>query len=113
MTDLTAECSVRDGVTVVTAKGECDIYAAASLLHLLGPLTTGPLVLDLEGVSFVDRSGLGVLFTSANAATAAGHRMAACGVQEGVRKVFRTSGLDRVLPVRESVEEAVKAVTGG
>jgi anti-sigma B factor antagonist len=49
-----------EGATLVSARGELDIATVPMLQPVLGELT-GPVVLDLRGVSFIDASGLRLL----------------------------------------------------
>ena len=58
------------------------------------------LVLDLEGVPFVDSSGLGLLIATHERATLADVDMAIKGAGPEIQRVFHIAGLDGVLPVR-------------
>jgi anti-sigma B factor antagonist len=58
------------------------------------------LVLDLEGVGFVDSSGLGLLIATHERASRAEVDMAITGAGPEIQRVFTIAGLDGVLPVR-------------
>lgn len=113
MTDLILTSAVRDGVTVIAADGEIDVYTSARLRSFLRPaVEAGPVVVDLEGCGFLDVTGLGVLIGARKLARANGHELAFACTVEKVLQVFRVTGLTRVLTICDSVDEAVKAVLG-
>ena len=71
---LTVEIRQKPGYTLITVAGEVDI-ATAPLLRkrLAGPVASGkPILVDLNAVSFIDASGLGVLASAASRAAAHG-----------------------------------------
>ncbi|GAA2010549.1 STAS domain-containing protein [Catenulispora yoronensis] len=53
-----------DGVTVLTVAGEIDMSTTGILATALEQ-TPGPVVVDLEGVEYLDSAGLSVLFAHA------------------------------------------------
>ncbi len=67
------------------------------------------LVLHLEGVDLLDSAGLGVLVGALKRARQSGGSLRLVCTQQQVLKVFRVTGLDTVLPIHPSVEEAVAA----
>lgn len=66
-------------------------------------------VIDLRRVTFVDSYGLGTIVASKKRLS--GERNSLCVVveeaQTSIRRVFAITGLDRVLPVHATVDEAV------
>lgn len=88
-----------DGIVVV-ASGEIDLASSPELRSLLHDLLDDDaevLVLDLQGVSFIDSSGLGVLVgVLQRAQEQPGRRFELRGVQGPVRRVFDITGLDEV-----------------
>lgn len=105
--DITIEC---DGsVCKILLTGEVDVYSAPVLKErLLEQMQNGcvDLILDLNGVSFIDSSGLGVLVgTLRRVRENSGTLRIVCG-RDNVLKVFSITGLDKVFPVFDSFEEA-------
>jgi anti-anti-sigma factor len=100
----------RVGVTVVRVAGEVDICTCTSLREqLLRALDRGArrLVIDLEEVPFIDSSGLGCLAGAAHHAAASGRAIALAAPQGRVRRVIATTGLQRVIPVHDTLADAL------
>jgi anti-sigma B factor antagonist len=92
--------------TVVVVGGEIDVYTAPKLREQLIDLVSSGqyhLVVDMEGVEFLDSTGLGVLVGAHE-----GSLRLVC-TQERILKIFRITGLTKVFPIHSSVEEAVAA----
>lgn len=102
-----------DGVhTVVRVVGEVDLDTAQRLRErLIGLVTDGQyrLVVDLEGVEFLDSFGLGVLVGGRKRVLSHAGSFTLVCTQESLLKVFHITGLSSVFPIHASVEEAVAA----
>lgn len=108
--EFTAQTAERDGCSVVTAVGELDAHAAPALEAEISPLTGvagGRLVVDLTEVPFVDSTGLSVLVTALKGVRDAGGRLDVVVTAPRVLKVLAITGLDAVIPVHGSIEEAL------
>ena len=92
-------------VTVVIA-GELDHFAAPQIRRRLDELledqTITHLVLDLENLTFMDSSGIGMLLRL-RALQARGGSLSVMHMQPPVEKLFRLSGLDRVIGVEDDI----------
>jgi anti-sigma B factor antagonist len=98
-----------DGVGVVTPTGRLNMVSARRLKELLADLVaqgTTRIVVDMDGVTFLDSSGLGALIGGLKSARQAGGDLRIARVTPSVLSVFRLTNLDRVLRPRENVEEA-------
>lgn len=108
--DLAISTSEQDGGTVVIVGGEIDVYTAPLLRDALDQqIAAGriQLVVDLDGITFMDSTGLGVLVGRLKLVrNRSGWLRVAC-TNERVLKVFRITGLDKVFTIRESVDEAL------
>ena len=105
-----------DGWTVVAASGEIDVAAAPALRDRLGSLVdegTHRIVVDLEGVDFIDSTGLGVLVGAVRRARGADGDVRLVCTNSRLLKVFGVTGLDAVFVIAGSVTEAVAAATPG
>jgi len=100
----------RDGdVCVVTLEGEVDVYTASQLKEVLVNTIEGGcanVVVDLDQVSFIDSSGLGVLVGALRRAKERAGSVRLVCARENILKIFRITGLDKVFPVFASVGEA-------
>jgi anti-sigma B factor antagonist len=102
-----------DGCTVVSVAGDIDISTSPALRTALASATsggTGPVVVDLTAVSFVDSTALGVLVGAYTATRNNGGRFAVANDHEAVLKVLHITALDDVLGVHPTVAEAMASV---
>ena len=75
----------------------------SSLDELLEDQTVTHLVLDLENLTFMDSSGIGMLLGRLRALQARGGSLSVKHMQPPVEKLFRLSGLDRVIGVEDDI----------
>ncbi len=98
------------GAIVVRLGGELDLYNApvvrAALLDACGRAPER-LVLDLSEVEFIDSTALGVVIEARASLESRALLLAAPTID--VRRTLKVSGLDRHLPVHDSVEGALAA----
>jgi anti-sigma B factor antagonist len=95
------EDEIRDDVHVIRVRGELDL-ASASLLEarLLAAEASGAkrILLDIDGLSYVDSRGLQVILRAKRRADADGFELALTRGQGHVADMFRLTALDRTLP---------------
>src|SRR3970040_498857 len=65
------------------------------------------LVLDLGGLTYVDSSGLGEMLKALKRAREAGGDLRLCGLYGYVLRIFEMTGLDKVLAVYATRQEAL------
>jgi anti-sigma B factor antagonist len=108
-TELAIEVRERSGWTVLDVAGELDLYTAGTLKERLRSLTDQGrhrIVVNLESVEFMDSTALGVLIGARKRAREHDGEVALAGPTEPVRKVLSITGLDRVFPIGDTVDEA-------
>jgi len=108
--ELTVDSRQEGARTVVTVHGEIDVYTAPSLRERLNELVAAghyDLVVDMEGVDFLDSTGLGVLVGGLKRARAHDGTLRLVCAQEKILKVFRITGLTKVFPIHATLEEAL------
>ena len=96
---------VRHPAAVVSrVRGELDILTAPLLRSELNELAQGtdPAVLEVNGVSFVDSTGISVLVAGYMRFKERGLDLVLAGPQAQMRRVLEVSGLSRVLTIHES-----------
>lgn len=104
----------RDGVGVVALTGEHDLGTVTKVRDAIEGAQSeqGTVVVDLCNATFVDSSILGAILAGRRQAgeRGLGFGVACDGSSEPVRKVLEVTGLDKELPVHQSVELAIDAV---
>lgn len=89
-----------------------DIYTAPKLRERLAELVSEGshrIVVDLEGVEFMDSTGLGSLVAGLKRVKEHDGTLALVCTREQVLKVLNITGLDKVFPLHSTVEEATAA----
>jgi anti-sigma B factor antagonist len=108
--DLGLEDAERDGTTVLTVRGEVDIYTAPRLRERMIELVSQgrhQIVVDLEQVEFLDSTGLGVLVGGLKRVRSHDGDLSLVCTQSRILKVFEITGLDKVFTIHGSVDGAV------
>jgi anti-sigma B factor antagonist len=107
--ELDVKLDREDDVCVVSLGGEVDVYTSPSFKERLVEAIDGGckyIVVDLEGVDFIDSSGLGVLVSGLRRVKEVDGWVRIACTRDQVLKVFRITGLDRVFPIHATVSEA-------
>jgi anti-sigma B factor antagonist len=95
---------------VVSVAGEVDVYTAPQLrqrLLDLGEQGRHRIVVDMDGVEFLDSTGLGVLVGGLRRVRHHGGALRLVCGQDRIVKIFRITGLDKVFDLYDSVDAAV------
>lgn len=96
--------------TVLAVKGEVDVYTAPRLREKLVELVSQgklQIIVDLEGVDFLDSTGLGVLVGGLKRLRSHDGDLGLVCSQPRVRKVFEITGLTKVFAIHDSLGSAV------
>ncbi|MET7422144.1 STAS domain-containing protein [Dactylosporangium sp. NPDC005555] len=102
------ELSVAGGIdrTVVAVNGNLDVATAGelreSLHHAIGDAGTS-LIVDLTGVWFLDSTALGVLVGVHKRLLERGGGLQLVCPRDGLLRIFRLTGLDRVFAIHASL----------
>ncbi|WP_328551992.1 MULTISPECIES: anti-sigma factor antagonist [unclassified Streptomyces] len=98
------------GHVVLELHGEIDLLTATEVTPLLDSVTSGPapqVVIDLRCVEFFDCSGLRLLYRARRRVLERGGRLRLVCTHPLTLRMFRLTGLSRVLPPSASLEEAL------
>ncbi len=98
--------------TVCRPVGELDAYTVPQFRDVLA--SVGPaqrLLIDLSEVPFMDSAGLGALIGGIRRVREADGEVAVACNRPTLMRLLHTTGFDRIVPVTETVDEAVAALT--
>ena len=98
------------GVTVLAPSGRLDLAGAPTLKEAIGDaVKSGPprLVIDMEGVSFVDSTGLGSVIAALKLVRSSKGDLRLAAPNQQVRVVLELTTLDRVFAYYPTVEDAL------
>lgn len=113
--DMTVAVEELDGWALVRVTGEVDVATAPRLRErLIGVISDGQprVVLDLDGVDFLDSTGLGVIVSALKRTRSHGGDLRVVSTRPSVRQLFALTGLDLAMPVVDSAAEAVRSAPG-
>ena len=108
--ELTLEHRTQGDVTVLDVGGEVDVYTAPKLREKLVELVSDGhynIVVDMTKVEFLDSTGLGVLVGGLKRVRSHNGALELVCNQERILKIFRITGLTKVFPIHDTLEEAL------
>lgn len=98
---------LENGQLTVALSGEIDHHKAKSYIEAISAkieaYTPQVCILDFGEVTFVDSSGIAVVINALRNITRIGGRLLLSGLAEQPMKVFRTSGIDKLVEIKETV----------
>jgi anti-sigma B factor antagonist len=100
----------RSPYVIVAVQGEVDIATAPKLREKLVELASQgaqKVVVDLDGVEFLDSTGLGVLIGGMKRLRGLDGDLTLVCTQPRILKVFEITGLNRAFTIHDSVDAAV------
>lgn len=93
----------------IALTGEIDHHRAKSYIHAIAAKIEAYnpriCVLDFREVSFVDSSGVAVIINSLRSMNKIGGRLIISEIGAQPMKVFRTSGIDKIVEIKEVTHE--------
>ena len=106
-----------DDVYVVHIAGEVDMSHEEELrgeLRSAVAADSNGIVVDLTECEFIDSSGVRSLLLSREAQNSDGgtEKLAVAASSEQILRILSVMGIDRVIPIRPTVEEAASAISG-
>ena len=111
--ELDIETRNEDGWTVLVAGGELDLYTAPRLRdEVLATIDRGAdrIAIDLNGVGFIDSTGLGILVACLKRVRERDGRFVLIAPETSpLRRLLSLTGLEQVLPTHTALSDAVGA----
>ena len=100
LVELNVSSRFHDDHTIVTIRGEIDLYTAPRLHSELGAVlvdgTPTRVVIDMSGVEFCDSTGMNVLLSCLRRVRERGGELEIASPKPAVRKILQVTGLDSV-----------------
>ena len=98
---------LENGCLTIALNGEIDHHRARVYIDTIAAkidaYTPTECVLDFSEVSFVDSSGIAVVINSMRRMAQIEGELSLTGLAEQPMRVFRTSGIDRLVHIKEAV----------
>jgi anti-sigma B factor antagonist len=103
---------VQDGRGLIAVTGELDLFTAPDLRTKINELIDADvreLIVDLSETEFVDSTALGVLLGAFRRLRSFRGQLVIVDGHDNVTRTFRVAGLDQILTIVDSYEEAAAA----
>jgi anti-sigma B factor antagonist len=113
--EMTVDVETRGPYAVVNVGGEVDVFTAPKLREQLVDLVekgSHHIVVNLEGIDFLDSTGLGVLVAGLKRVKAHNGTLSLISTKEKILKLFRITGLTKVFPVHDTLDAATAVPPG-
>ena len=102
-------------ISVIAAQLDLDIYGSATFREQLLNVDNAAysrIVVDLSGTRYMDATGLGVLVGALKRARAMGGSLVIAAPREQALRMFRITGLTKVLRISATVDDAMALLAG-
>jgi anti-sigma B factor antagonist len=102
-----------DGLLVLAVAGEIDLFTAPELKTAITKGIedgTDKLVIDLTDTTFLDSTALGVLIGAVKRLNASDGALAIVNCDSNISKTFEITGLDQILKIYGTRDEAVASL---
>jgi anti-sigma B factor antagonist len=103
---------VSEKVSVIDVKGELTAFAEGVLMGAYKEASDGrvrAIVLNFEGLEYMNSSGIGLLVTLLIRVNREGQRLLTYGLSEHYRNIFQITRLDDAIGIYDSEESAIRA----
>ena len=98
---------LQNGHLTVALTGEIDHHCAKdyilAIISKIEAYTPKVCILDFQDVTFMDSSGIAVVINVLRHMTRIEGELTLIGIKEQPMKVFRTSGIDKLVEIKEAV----------
>jgi anti-sigma B factor antagonist len=108
--DFDVETTEQQGASILTLRGEIDVYTAPQLRQAIVDIVDGGatrLVVDMRSVEFLDSTGLGVLVDGLRRVKTKDGSLSIVATQDKILKIFDITGLNKAFLIHDSVDEAL------
>lgn len=108
--ELRADLAHQDGVAVITLHGEIDAFAEPRLVSVYTQaeeLDPRAILLDLEGVEYINSTGIALLVELLARSRKSGLPLLTCGLSEHYREIFQITRLADFMAIYDDVNSAL------
>jgi len=109
---LSIDLEIRNDVLCIRLSGELDHHAADELrekaTNILNNSTVRHIVLNLENLTFMDSSGLGVILGRYKHIKQLNGEMIVCAISPPIKRLFDMSGLFKIVRLEPTEEFALE-----
>lgn len=95
---------------VISARGDVDLYSSPKLREAIVNSARGkvsPIVVNLEGVTYIDSSGVATLVEGLQLSREYGGKLRLVNMSDRVCEVLRLARLDQIFDIHDTEEEAL------
>ncbi|GAA2549461.1 STAS domain-containing protein [Streptomyces sp. NPDC058947] len=106
---------IDDRTAVVDVSGDVDLHTSVALRAYVSALLAQGvrhLVLDLSATQYIDSTGLSTFIRLLHAAQRCGGSLRLAAVPERLERMVAMTGIEQLLPVHTTVDDALAAGTG-
>lgn len=100
---------LQEGTLTVALTGEIDHHCAKEYINTITAkmeaYAPGICILDFQDVSFMDSSGIAVIINALRTMSKSGGKLYISGLRTQPMKVFRASGIDKLIEIKEVAHE--------
>jgi stage II sporulation protein AA (anti-sigma F factor antagonist) len=111
---LSINLEVKQDVLCIRLVGELDHHTAedvrTKVMSVLENNRIQHMMLNLEGLAFMDSSGLGVILGRYKYIKSKGGEMVVCSISPAVKRLFEMSGLFKIIRLEESEAYALQTL---
>jgi anti-sigma B factor antagonist len=110
-----SEEAIGEDTCAIVAAGDLDFAAAPELKRAIGERVEAGaqrLVLDLSAVDFIDSTAIGVVVGALKRIRESGGSLAVVGGKPNVQRIFEIVGMEQVIQLHSSREDALSALAG-
>jgi stage II sporulation protein AA (anti-sigma F factor antagonist) len=111
---LTINLEVKHNVLLIRLAGELDHHTSedlrAKVTEVIDEKDITHIILNLENLSFMDSSGLGVILGRYNQIKNKDGEMVVCSISPAVKRLFDMSGLFKIIRLEEDEQYALETL---
>ena len=103
---------VADGIRVIDVEGEITAFSEQQIAdaHAKAGEDASAVILNFEGLDYMNSGGIGLLVTTLIRAQRAGHALRAFGLSDHYRQIFALTRLDEAIEIFDDEKAALDTI---